>query len=177
MFDFLVEGNLTCRDLRILGSTIGALTDREISSISAETIFQCVSAFGSIENLNRDQLKTLAEKFIDVSSRKRNRIKTNDERFLSRHFSGFGKFWSTHQFSNSGGTVRNEFDRHRFHGRSIISAERQTFSRWKFSFFHRKSERVEFRTTQSSWKTFDKQRRDSQSVVHRERWVDSLRCR
>lgn len=60
------EGNLTCNELRRLGSAVSALTLDQISTIDGNQIFECVGVFGSVNDFSQDKLNKLAEKYISV---------------------------------------------------------------------------------------------------------------
>jgi hypothetical protein len=49
-----------------MGSAISALSSEQISSIADDILFQCIGAFGAINDYNPDRLKQIAQKYIQV---------------------------------------------------------------------------------------------------------------
>lgn len=62
----LERNNITCRDLRRMGSAISALSNEQISSIADEILFQCIGVFGAINDYNPDNIKQIAQKYLQV---------------------------------------------------------------------------------------------------------------
>jgi len=63
---YLGKDNITCRDIRRMGSAISALSSEQISSISDDVLFQCIGAFGEVNDYNPDRVKQIAQKYIQV---------------------------------------------------------------------------------------------------------------
>lgn len=49
-----------------MGSAISGLSSEQINSISNDIVFQCISAFGAINDYNPDKIKQIAQKYIQV---------------------------------------------------------------------------------------------------------------
>ncbi len=62
----LEQENITCRELRRMGPSISALSAEQITSIPDDILFQCIGAFGAINDYNPDRLKQIAQKYIQV---------------------------------------------------------------------------------------------------------------
>ncbi|CAF2351851.1 unnamed protein product [Rotaria sp. Silwood2] len=60
------HNNLTCRQLRQMGSTISALSTNEISSIADNTLYECVDTFGSVNDYESDKRQQIAQKYLQA---------------------------------------------------------------------------------------------------------------
>ncbi|CAF1022731.1 unnamed protein product [Rotaria sp. Silwood1] len=60
------HNNITCRELRQMGSTISALSTDEISSIPDNTVYQCVDTFGSVNDYESDKRQRIAQKYLQA---------------------------------------------------------------------------------------------------------------
>jgi hypothetical protein len=49
-----------------MGSAISALSAEQISSIVDDVLFQCIGAFGAVNDYNPDRLIQLAQRYIQV---------------------------------------------------------------------------------------------------------------
>lgn len=49
-----------------MGSAISGLSSEQIVSISDNIIFQCINAFGAVNDYNPDRIKQIAQKYIQV---------------------------------------------------------------------------------------------------------------
>ncbi|CAM4889254.1 unnamed protein product [Rotaria socialis] len=60
------NNNITCQQLRQMGSSISALAADEISSIADDVLFECIDAFGSVTGYNSDRMKQIAQKYLQA---------------------------------------------------------------------------------------------------------------
>jgi hypothetical protein len=49
-----------------MGSAISALSTEQISSISDDVLFQCISAFGTVNDYTPDKTTQIAQRYIEV---------------------------------------------------------------------------------------------------------------
>ncbi|CAF0812715.1 unnamed protein product [Rotaria sordida] len=58
------NNEITCRELRQMGSAVSALSTDEISSITDDTVYRCVDTFGSTNDYEPEKQQQIAEKYI-----------------------------------------------------------------------------------------------------------------
>ena len=62
----LESKNLTCKDLRRIGSAISALSASQLSSIADDVVYQCVGVFGAVNDYSPEKLRQIVEKYLSV---------------------------------------------------------------------------------------------------------------
>lgn len=58
--------NISCQQIRHMGSAVSSLTNDEILSITDDVLIECIDAFGSISDFNPERIKQIAQRYITV---------------------------------------------------------------------------------------------------------------
>ncbi|UJR27835.1 hypothetical protein I4U23_009101 [Adineta vaga] len=58
------QNNITCQELRRMGSVISALSSEQISAIADDVLIQCIGVFGAVKDYSAETIKQIAQKYI-----------------------------------------------------------------------------------------------------------------
>lgn len=56
-----------------MGSAVSGLSIEQIASIGNDIVFECIGTFGAVDDYNHEQVQQIAQKYIQVSERERER--------------------------------------------------------------------------------------------------------
>ncbi|CAF1147413.1 unnamed protein product, partial [Adineta ricciae] len=60
------RNNITCQELRQMGSAVSALSSEQISSLADDVLVRCIDAFGAVKQYSGDLTKQIAQKYIQA---------------------------------------------------------------------------------------------------------------
>lgn len=98
-----------------MGSAVSGLSIEQIASIGNDIVFECIGTFGAVDDYNHEQVQQIAQKYIQVSEREREKNFLLKYTYFILRYLGIARSRSNDCIVTAFGIIRIKFHSHWFY--------------------------------------------------------------